>query len=281
MSHLWPKFSKESPCPACGHWDYTCRAGNKVFVCMRVDSGRLNVNKDGGSDGGWIHQYNGQRPIYVGQPRIAPRRINVESVSKTLNSTEIDTLAKQLGVSVESLKALDAAWSPKEQAWVFPMSNGAGEVVGFRTRYPDGEKRAITGSQGGLFIPDIEPEEIAFLPEGPTDTAALLTMGFYAIGRPSCNSGTEFLRQTLKRLSIRRVVVVADNDEEKERPNGTKWRPGLDGAKRLKKDLGLMSVLWMPPNPIKDSRQLLNKAGVEKAKKMINDSLIGKTWNRI
>lgn len=277
MSHLWPKFSKESPCQACGHWDYTCRAGDRKFICMRVQS------EHPAADGGFYHEYGGQRPAYVGKPRIAPRRINVESVSKTFNHVDLKTLALQLGVSVESLNALDAAWSPKDGAWVFPMKNGAGEVVGFRTRYTNGDKLAIKGSQGGLFIPNanVDIGDVAYLPEGPTDTAAMLTMGFYTIGRPSCNSGTEFLRATLKRLSIRRVVVVADNDEEKTRPNGTKWRPGLDGAKRLKKDLGLMSVLWMPPNPIKDCRELLRKVGIDAAKYIINDSVRSKTWTRI
>jgi len=246
------------------------------------------------ADGGWYHDYNGERPAYIGKPRIAPRRINVAEVSKSFNSTSIDTLARQLGVSVQSLEAIEAAWVSAENirkfdadyksndgAWTFPMKNGMGETVGFRTRYSNGNKLALKGSQGGLFIPDIEPEDIAYLPEGPTDTAALLTMGFYAIGRPSCNSGTEFLRQALKRLKIYRVVVIADNDEEKTRPNGTKWRPGLDGARKLKKDLGLMSVLWMPPNPVKDARSLLNKAGIDAARYIISDSIKSKCWTRV
>jgi len=275
MSNLWPRVTRERPCPICKKWDWCCRFGERKMLCMRVSSNHP------AADGGFYHDYNGERPVYVGKPRIAPRRINVAEVAKSFNSTSIDTLARQLGVSVQSLEALEAAWSPKEQAWVFPMVNGAGEVVGFRTRYNDGRKLAIIGSQGGLFIPDIEPEDIAYLPEGPTDTAALLTMGFYAIGRPSCNSGAEFLRAALKRLKIHRVVVVADNDEEKERPNGTKWRPGLDGARKLKKDLGLMSVLWMPPNPVKDARSLLNKAGIDAARYIISDSIKSKCWTRV
>lgn len=274
MSTLWPKFNKESPCPACGHWDWLCRAGSRKFICQRVQSDHT------AQDGGWYHEY-GTGFIYHAPPRVAPKRINPEVVLREFNHDGINLLASQLGVSVESLKALDAAWSPKEQAWVFPMSDGEGKVIGFRTRYPDGRKLAITGSQGGLFIPDIEPEDIAYLPEGPTDTAALLTMGFYAIGRPSCNSGTEQLRVFLKRMNIRRIVVVADNDEEKTRPNGLKWRPGLDGAKKLKKDLGLMSVLWMPPNPVKDCRDLLRKCGIDAAKKMLLDGIAGRVWTRI
>lgn len=276
MSTLWPKFSRDSPCPACGGFDWTCRAGSRKFLCQRVQS------EHAAADGGWYHEYGGTQFMPHLPSRTAPKRINTEIVLRNFNYDAIGSLAKQLGVSVESLNALNAAWSPKEQAWVFPMKNGAGDVVGFRTRYPDGEKRAITGSQGGLFIPnaDADIQDTAFLPEGPTDTAALLTMGFYAIGRPSCNSGTEFLKIALNRLQIKRVVVVADNDEEKTRTNGTKWRPGLDGARKLKKDLGMMSVLWMPPNPIKDCRHLLNTAGIDAAKYIINDSVGSKTWTR-
>lgn len=277
MSSLWPKSSKERPCIICEGTDWCCRFGDRRMLCMRVSSNHP------AQDGGFYHEYSRAKPVYVGPSRPAPRRINPKWVSQKFNCDEIDNLAIELGVSVESLKALDAAWSPQDKAWVFPMKNGGGEVVGFRTRTPSGEKKAITGSQGGLFIPnaDIEIQDVAYLPEGPTDTAAMLTMGFYTIGRPSCNSGTEQLRILLKRLKIYRVVIVSDNDEEKTRPNGAKWRPGLEGAKKLKKDLGLMSVLWMPPNPLKDPRELLRRIGIDGARNIINDSVKSKVWTRI
>ena len=154
------------------------------------------------------------------------------------------------------------------------MKNGAGNIVGIRLRKADGFKWAVTGSRQGIFIPNSDPQKIAYLPEGPTDTAAMLTMGLFAIGRPSCNSGNEYIKEALKRLHISRVVVVADNDEIKA---GNR-RPGLEGAIKLKRFLGLPSVIWMPPSPIKDVREFLGKGGT---KQMIESEIKNKVWSRL
>lgn len=116
------------------------------------------------------------------------------------------------------------------------MRNGAGEVTGIRLRLDTGKKLAVRGSKEGIFIPESPPEAIAFAPEGPTDAAACLTLGLYAIGRPSCLGGTEHLKTALKRLQVRRAVILADND-----------LPGIQGAKRLAGELGVPSCIVVPP----------------------------------
>jgi len=68
--------------------------------------------------------------------------------------------------------------------------------------------------------------------EGPTDCAALLDMGFDAIGRPSCMGGVEHIVEFLKGRR-RDVIIVADRDEPKHRPDGSVWFPGQEGAVRL------------------------------------------------
>jgi hypothetical protein len=160
------------------------------------------------------------------------------------------------------------------------MRDGDNKIIGIHLRADDGSKKAVTGSRNGLFIPQIKPEKVAYLPEGASNTAALLTMGFYAIGRPSCNSGGEMLKVALKRLGVTRIVIVADNDCLKTAPDGRTFRPGQDGAKKLKKELGLMSVIFTPPNPLKDVRDLLKNLGIESARNYITNSVSQKIWTK-
>ena len=58
--------------------------------------------------------------------------------------------------------------------------------------------------------------------EGPTDTAAAISLGYFAIGRPNCCGGIEFIKSALRYLGIRRAVIVSDLDD-----------PGLRGATTL------------------------------------------------
>src|SRR5439155_4372061 len=84
-----------------------------------------------------------------------------------------------------------------------------------RLRRPDGAKFAVRGSKDGLFLPatDSNDESGALLIcEGPTDTAALLDMGYSnVIGRPSCTGGIKLL-VAIVRQRFRDVVVISDGD---------------------------------------------------------------------
>ena len=175
-----------------------------------------------------------------------------------------------LGVSVQSLIDLSASYSFEYNAWAFPMRDGNNEIIGIRLRNNKGKKWAVTGSRSGIFIPQIKGERTAYLVEGPTDTAAMLTLGLYAIGRPSCNAGGEMVKEHLKKSKIFKVVIVADNDSIK---NGK--RAGIEGAKKLQKDIGLSSVIWMPPSPIKDVREFVRKGGT---RQLIESDINSKTW---
>jgi len=104
----------------------------------------------------------------------------------------------------------------------------------------------VRGGREGLFLPEGEPAECLFLPEGPTDTAALLSLGFFAVGRPSCQGGVSHAVGYVRRHRPRQVVVVADADT-----------PGQDGARRLAAVLRALARdvrLLMPPPPHKDVR---------------------------
>ena len=127
------------------------------------------------------------------------------------------------------------------------MRGADGAIVGIRLRSEDGFKYSVKGGASGLFIPsNLRNEDGVLIAEGPTDTAALLDMGFSAIGRPSCREGRRQIQHYLQRSLVPRVVVVADGDG-----------PGQEGAERL---AGAIRVycpdvrVISPPESINDAR---------------------------
>ena len=178
-------------------------------------------------------------------------------------------LATILGVSSHSLHRLGIGWSERRQAFAFPMRNAEGVLTGIRLRRLDGTKYAVPGSRDGLFLPDDlrQPSQL-LVAEGPTDTAALLGLGFDVVGRPSCTGGTRPLVALIRRHRPQEVVVVADRDE-----------PGQRGAHTLSERLALYAprVRILTPPAAKDVRAwvntgatrrdietAINKAGVRK-----------------
>ena len=275
MSNLWPKFTKQNPCPACQRWDWTCRMGDKLFICMRASSNRP------AKDGGWYHSIGDKPKPYLPVRKSAPRLIDADKIIAKSEKHELEALAIELGVSLDSLNALEVGWNSEHQAWAVPMRDGANKIIGIHLRKDDGSKLAIKGSQNGLFIAQKDLVGIPFIVEGMSNTAALLDMGFWACGRPSCNTGGEQLKSLLKAIGAFRAVLVSDNDPMKNKPNGETFRPGQDGIKKLQKELGVKSVIYTTPNPIKDVRGLLNKFGAKTAKTMIEQSISQKTWTNI
>ena len=103
-------------------------------------------------------------------------------------------------------------------------------------RFPNGRKSSVKGSRNGLFVSpetDLKCRRV-YICEGPTDTAALISIGVVAVGRPSCNAGSKYLAELLPFGP--ELVVVADKD-----------KPGRDGAKlvatQLSKTKGTVKVI--------------------------------------
>ena len=139
-------------------------------------------------------------------------------------------LGELLGVSVRSLMRLRAGFDGA--AWTFPMFTGMGELIGARRRYENGKQKSVAGTHTGLFVPtDITTDDL-FVVEGSSDLATLLDMGFDGVGRPSCSGGTEYIQAYLG-IFRRNVIIVSDNDEWKFRPDGSRYKPGQEGAERL------------------------------------------------
>jgi hypothetical protein len=79
------------------------------------------------------------------------------------------------------------------------MMDVAGRVQGIRLRFSNGRKLAVRGGREGLFVPSgLAATNQLLICEGPTDTAALLDLGFAAVGRPSCAGGTRLLVELLR-----------------------------------------------------------------------------------
>jgi hypothetical protein len=222
---------------------------------MRIQSSRPAKN------GGFLHQIGEPRPeMPPPEPPAPPVTIDAAGMwaqwHSDTESALLEELAVNLNVGVRALINIGAAWAPPHNAWAFPMYDGAGTVVGIRLRSNDGKKRAVTGSKQGVFLSPTcaYDQEYTLVTEGPTDAACVMTLGFDAIGRPACRGGEVIIEQTCQRLGIKKIVIVADSDEPKKRPDGTQWLPGLEGAEYLANCLKIMSKIIRPPH-VKDIRQ--------------------------
>jgi len=262
MSHM-ARVTKQHPCKICQKPDW-CMVGLSIAVCMRIASPKSKTFIDGSV--GYIHPLEGASPVREFPRHEAARHspvLNAELKLKRwrqiIGSQPLPILAEQLGVSFQSLFYLGCQRTNYYKTWAFPMRNGSNDIVGIRLRSEDGKKWAEKGSHQGLFIPQFDPQDTAYLVEGPTDTAAALTLGVFAIGRPSCNGGILDLKSALKRLGIKRAVIVADTDDDKFRPDGSHYNPGIDGAMGLSEHLGIPNCTLLLP--CKDIRQFLSRGG--------------------
>lgn len=174
----------------------------------------------------------------------------------------ISSLARTLSVSVESIEHLEWNWAKEHRAWSIPMFDGDGRILGFRFRSETGEKWALKGSKQGLFIPFKTPQKDLYVTEGPTDCAAMLSMGLFAIGKASAMQGPEEIVKFIAKNRIRRVIVIADNDTA-----------GLNGAKKL------IDVCPVPccelVLPAKDAREFYRNGGT---RELIENLLKSAVW---
>jgi hypothetical protein len=260
MELSFRRVSKASPCPQCGKPDW-CTVGDYGVVCMRVQSAKAVKN------GGWFHAFDAAlaRPV-APPPRRQPPAINATALHRGwLAATTAEVLAAfaaTLGLSAAAVAAVGAAWAPPHAAWAFPMSDGYGNVVGIRLRNERG-KFAVRGSRQGVFVAGVPAQKTLFVCEGPTDTAAAVELGLFAVGRPNCCCGGAEIRTYARRHRCGKAVVVSDND-----------KPGLDGARKVGGELRLPYSVYVPP--AKDLREFVRLGGT---RAMIENTLNQTVWN--
>lgn len=244
----WLRVNKKRRCPICDHADWcgVSKDGTAV-VCMRVQSDHGTRND------GWLHLLSDPIPV-IPSPKpteVAPDLMGLwQRWQKETDFHFLDGFAMTLGVDSEALQAIGCAWNG--QAWAFPMKDAQKDLIGIRLRGSDGRKWAVTGSRQGLFIPESYPycidDGTMYLTEGPTDLAAAMTLGLYAIGRPSCLGQEEMILAYLRNVKARRIVIVTDNDQA-----------GLNGARKLQSLLKIRSCFFCPP--CKDLREFAIRGG--------------------
>jgi endogenous inhibitor of DNA gyrase (YacG/DUF329 family) len=250
------RVNRTAPCPICGKSDWCLRhREDTVAICARIPSPRLVGTKGAG----WLHRLDsergshgtpGCRPLMYCTPE--PRKPDFAALAaqcaRALSPTGIQRLASDLDVSIASLAALGVGWYAPAQCYSFPMRNADDVVVGIRLRHPRGKKWAVRGSKSALFIPRgrTPQDQPLWIAEGPTDCAALIDLGFWAVGRPACRSGKEDVIDLVRRRAPETVVIMADADPA-----------GRSGASDLARALVLQAPaihVLVPPSGCKDVR---------------------------
>jgi 5S rRNA maturation endonuclease (ribonuclease M5) len=211
------RVSASFRCPVCGHDDWCCVAKDGTYAyCNRVESPRNYGDK------GWLHVLDTSCPLFVPETTAVPKLDN-ETVSRYVGMfvangkrwNAVDHLASQLGVAPWALRGLSAGWNEKSQCFTFAMRDSFQDFCGVRYRFPDGRKRSLKGSNEGLFYsPSTLCRKSWFICEGPTDTAALMTMGLGGVGRPNCTGGLDKLVELALLHRPRCVAIIADRDAE-------------------------------------------------------------------
>lgn len=254
---VWERVTKHEPCEVCGHDSWCCR-GEKGWNCMRIDSPKALKN------GGWFHPFDSNLPkpaSPVSKKKVVPeQQIDCGEIMAHWRKHTIEDrfreMAQSLRVSEQSLKWLGAAWSSDRHAVAFPMFDGNSPSIdgpiGIRLRADNGSKFAVTGSRAGIFIPygamiTVRHDRV-FICEGPTDTAACLDMGLFALGRASCRGQEEMMLWALEQIDPKEVVVVSDNDG-----------PGIEGAEAIFGHIMHKKVMLTPPG--KDILQFARDGG--------------------
>src|SRR5262245_33819829 len=258
----WQRVRRDRPCPICERPGWCLLAADgSAAICARTESSKRC------GEAGWLHRLrdDGWRParrIVRSLPlTTAGHRRDLASLAAgcrdAVDPVQLDVLTRSLGLTVDSLAALGIGWAEHYRAWSFPMTEAAGAVIGIRLRRPDGSKFAVKGGREGLFLPATDPTDPRLLVcEGPTDTAALLDLGYTAVvGRPSCTGGIKLLVELVQRRQPDGVVIVADSDE-----------PGRCGADSLASVLlaycPMMRVVV--PKHFKDVREFLRAGGTRR-----------------
>lgn len=198
-------------------------------------------------------------------PSPAPDFTKLIARWRTEKAGELESLAATLGVGQQDLTDLHTCWAPEHRAFAFPMYGPDGFVVGIRLR---GEqyKWSVKGSHPGLFIPYSAIRRVnldfVLITEGPTDTAAGLRLGLFAIGRPSCRGCEETVVQVLQELGAKNVILVYDNDEHYDK-RGVLVQPGVKGADSLRKTIPWPFKVSKFIPPTKDLREFLTIGGTK------------------
>lgn len=281
------RVTAQNCCPICRKPDWCLVSVDGQFaICPRVEEG--SIKRAG--EAGWLHKVGAEHvfpvpAVMIESQESAPKIDFEQLVRNRCEQAEpyLHDLACKLSVSVDALRSLQVGYNSFDQTFTFPERDGTGRVIGILRRYPDGSKRRLAGSKNGLCFTAAWDSGCGpvLLVEGPTDTAALMSLGCNAIGRPSNRGGEVHLAKLLANFPEERpIIVLGDNDQK---ASGL-W-PGKEGAihtasglaRRLERE-----ICWaLPPDQAKDAREWLIAHGGSDPKGMQACFLDGLQLNSI
>lgn len=166
-------------------------------------------------------------------------------------------LAEKWNVSPAVITELGIGWDGF--AHTIPMYE-LNKIVGIQRQFTAGFKCMVSGSSLGLIVPmTMATGNVLFIPEGASDLAMLLDMGYCGIARPNALVGKELVYNWLRRYNpvYDLIVIVADNDEA-----------GHKGAIKLQDHLDSEHTRTkiVIPGSYKDIRHMAQKRGKEYTK---------------
>ena len=289
MQRTWKKVTKREPCPICKKGDWCGRSDDgEAVICMRAEND--HPTKNGGylyvwRDGAWRSP---EKRLFTGSPyslpppppkppRIArnwvptPKRLTAQEViAFVLGDMRVG--AWEFGVAdicgddgmyeccTATAFGLYESKSHENCAGIL-MRDAGGDAVGVRFRNVlTKAKTSLYGGSDGLFFDwkiFSRKVETLYIVEGATDAICLASIGFDVVGRSSCATGTEQIKQLIGILKPRNLVFVSDNDHAKEIA-GKMREAGRDGAYKLAFAVGKPFKMISPLNT-KDIRDYILK----------------------
>lgn len=286
MSRTWRSVTKRDPCPICKKGDWCGRSDDgQAVICMRAENG--SPTKNGGYlyvwlDGAWREPE--KRPLFgrytlppppPPMPKIAPQWAKMK---RRLTSNEIvnfllgDMVVGLWEYGVRDICGEDGMFEcctatafglyeskSRPNCVGIIMRDAGGDAVGVRFRNTlTKEKSSLYGGSDGLFFDwkiFARKVDMLFVVEGATDAICLASIGFEVVGRSSCSTGTEQVRQLINILRPRDIVYVADNDKAKLIA-GKYREAGREGAYKLAHAVGRPFRMITPLNA-KDIREYI------------------------
>ncbi len=181
-----------------------------------------------------------------------PLEIKSTEYQARISNPSISSLARELGVSEESLRRLAIGFD--QHSYTFPMKNSQGRTIGIRCRPKKDPTSKLTakGSKVGLFIPEgVTAAMLDLICEGESDTAGGLTLGFQVIGKPFAAFAPKMIIEFMRDCPVACPCIVGDNDE-----SGRKNAEALGEALRL---AGIPCRVLFPPEGCNDLREWLQQ----------------------
>lgn len=154
----------------------------------------------------------------------------------------------------DSLSAFNIGWD--NEAYTFPMYNSTLEVTGIQRAWVSGKKKAVHGSQLGLFVPITINTKMLFITEGISDAIAVYDIGFDVIGKPCATFGDNIIKDFVCNKLISKIIIVPDNNDA-----------GKKSCNNIVKNIkGIVNYNIFQFDEAKDIRDYIAKVGKQQVK---------------